>query len=165
MAPWNFYNSSGEALTSFGPVALTDLDIDGGTAIGEAVVGADLFIADNGAGGTNVKVTATEVAAFIGANASGTAKAWGRLSGTDGSSTLDYNMDAATDNGTGDFTLNWTTNFSSVNYSAGGTTSPAIFVGQITDAPAAGTFRIGLYNTSGALADTSIMFLWAFGVR
>jgi hypothetical protein len=72
-------------------------------------------------------------------------------------------MDAATDNGTGDFTLNWTTNFSSVNYSAGGTTSPAIFVGQITDAPAAGTFRIGLYNTSGALADTSIMFLWAFG--
>ena len=64
--PWTFYNSSGEALTSFGPVALTDLDIDGGTAIGEAVVGADLFIADNGAGGTNVKVTATEIATFIG---------------------------------------------------------------------------------------------------
>ena len=69
MAPWNFYNSSGEALTSFGPVALTDLDIDGGTAIGEAVVGADLFIADNGAGGTNVKVTATEIATFIAAPA------------------------------------------------------------------------------------------------
>ena len=66
---WTFYNASGEALTSFGPVALTDLDIDGGTAIGEAVVGADLFIMDNGAGGTNVKVTATEVATFIGAAA------------------------------------------------------------------------------------------------
>ena len=51
---WTFYNSSGESLTSFGPVALTDLDIDGGAAIGEAVVGADLFIMDNGAGGTNV---------------------------------------------------------------------------------------------------------------
>ena len=64
---WTFYNSSGEILTSFGDtVELTDLDIDGGTAIGEAVVGADLFIMDNGAGGTNVKVTATEVATFIG---------------------------------------------------------------------------------------------------
>ena len=62
---WTFYNSSGEALTSFGPVALTDLDIDGGTAIGEAIVDADLFIADNGAGGTNVKVTAAEVATYI----------------------------------------------------------------------------------------------------
>ena len=66
---WTIYNSNGEALTSFGPVALTDLDIDGGTAIGEAVVGADLFIMDNGAGGTNVKVTATEVATFIAAPA------------------------------------------------------------------------------------------------
>ena len=63
---WTFYNASGEALTNFGPVALTDLDINNGAAIGEAVVGADLFIMDNGAGGTNVKVTATEIATFIG---------------------------------------------------------------------------------------------------
>ena len=39
--PWTFYNSSGEALTNFGPVTLTDLDIDGGTDIGEAIVDAD----------------------------------------------------------------------------------------------------------------------------
>jgi len=64
---WTFYNASGEALTNFGPVALTDLDINNGAAIGEAVIGADLFIMDNGAGGTNVKVTATEVATFIAA--------------------------------------------------------------------------------------------------
>jgi len=64
---WTFYNASGEALTSFGPVALTDLDIDGGTAIGEAIADADLFIIDNGAGGTNVKATAADIETYIGA--------------------------------------------------------------------------------------------------
>ena len=64
---WTFYNASGEALTSFGPVALTDLDIDGGTDIGEAIVDADLFIVDNGAGGTNVKATAADIETYIGA--------------------------------------------------------------------------------------------------
>ena len=64
--PWTFYNSSGEALTNFGPVALTDLDIDGGTDIGEAIVDADLFIIDNGAGGTNRKTAASRIATYIG---------------------------------------------------------------------------------------------------
>ena len=63
--PWTFYNSSGEALTNFGPVALTDLDIDGGTDIGEAIVDADLFIVDNGAGGTNVKTAASRIATYV----------------------------------------------------------------------------------------------------
>ncbi|MAR21696.1 MAG: hypothetical protein CMD25_07105, partial [Flavobacteriales bacterium] len=40
-------------------VSIDALDIDGGTAIGEAVADADLFITDNGAGGTNRKVTAS----------------------------------------------------------------------------------------------------------
>ena len=62
---WTFYNSSGEALTSFGPVALTDLDIDGGTDVGEAIVDADLFIIDNGAGGTNVKTAASRLKTYI----------------------------------------------------------------------------------------------------
>jgi hypothetical protein len=62
---WTFYNASGEALTSFGPVALTDLDIDGGTDVGEAIVDADLFIIDNGAGGTNVKTAASRIATYI----------------------------------------------------------------------------------------------------
>jgi hypothetical protein len=62
---WTFYNASGEALTSFGPVVLTDLDIDGGTDIGEAIVDADLFIMDNGAGGTNVKTAASRIKTYI----------------------------------------------------------------------------------------------------
>jgi len=63
---WTFYNSSGEALTSFGDVALGDIDIDGGTDIGAAIVDADLFIIDDGAGGTNRKTAASRIATYIG---------------------------------------------------------------------------------------------------
>ena len=56
-----------------GSIDLADLDIDGGTDIGEAVVDADLFIVDNGAGGTNRKVTASRVKTYIGAIGMGSA--------------------------------------------------------------------------------------------
>jgi len=63
---WTFYNSSGETLTSFGPVTLSEIDIDGGTDIGEAIVDADLFIIDNGAGGTNRKTAASRILTYVG---------------------------------------------------------------------------------------------------
>ena len=45
---------------------LADLDIDGGTDIGAAIVDADLFIIDDGAGGTNRKVTASRLKTYVG---------------------------------------------------------------------------------------------------
>jgi len=51
-----------------GSLALADLDIDGGTDIGAAVVDADLFIVDDGAGGTNRKVTASRIKTYVGGN-------------------------------------------------------------------------------------------------
>ena len=140
---WTFYNASGEALTNFGPVALTDLDIDGGTASGDAGVGADLFIMDNGAGGTNVKVTATEVATFIAApteaskanmeaeatgvifvppdlvkDSPGVAKGWVRINadGTIFGSGVDYNVASITDVSTGRRVVVWDTDFADTNY-------------------------------------------------
>ena len=53
-------------------ISLTALDIDGGTDIGEAVADADLFIVDNGAGGTNRKVTASALKTY--ASGSGATK-------------------------------------------------------------------------------------------
>ena len=50
---------------SAGGFSIANLDIDGGTDIGEALVGADLIIVDNGAGGTNRKSTMTRVATFV----------------------------------------------------------------------------------------------------
>ena len=49
-----------------GGFPLTALDIDGGTDIGEAIVDADLFIIDNGAGGTNRKTAASRLKTYIG---------------------------------------------------------------------------------------------------
>jgi len=53
-----------------GAFSIANLDIDGGTDIGEAVVDADLFIVDNGAGGTNRKVAASRLVTYIDANSS-----------------------------------------------------------------------------------------------
>jgi hypothetical protein len=47
-------------------VALTALDLDGGTEIGAAIVDADLFIIDDGASGTNKKVLASRLKTYAG---------------------------------------------------------------------------------------------------
>ena len=48
-----------------GGVPLDDLDIDGATDIGAALVDADLFIVDDGAGGTNRKTEASRIKTYI----------------------------------------------------------------------------------------------------
>mgnify|MGYP003638766676 FL=1 len=50
-----------------GSLAVADLDIDGATDIGAAIVDADLFIIDDGAGGTNRKAAASRLKTYIGA--------------------------------------------------------------------------------------------------
>ena len=52
-----------------GSIAVADLDIDGATDIGAAIVDADLFIIDDGAGGTNRKTTASRIKTYIGSPA------------------------------------------------------------------------------------------------
>jgi hypothetical protein len=61
---WTFYNASGQQLKNTGSTALTQLDIDGGTDIGAAIVDADLFIIDDGAGGTNRKTAASRIKTY-----------------------------------------------------------------------------------------------------
>jgi hypothetical protein len=144
---WTFYNSSGEALTNFGPVALTDLDIDGGTDIGEPIVDADLFIVDNGADGTNRKIAASGIKTYIGTvpaaasqaemeaassntvfatpgrtqNHPGVAKVvckW-EMAGAHSELGTSYNMTGVSDGGAvGDTDLLWATDFSSAEYAA-----------------------------------------------
>jgi hypothetical protein len=50
-----------------GSIAVADLDIDGATDIGAAIADADLFIVDDGAGGTNRKTTAARLKTYIAA--------------------------------------------------------------------------------------------------
>jgi len=46
-------------------LAITSLDIDGGTDIGAGLADADLFIVDDGAGGTNRKTVASRIKTYI----------------------------------------------------------------------------------------------------
>jgi len=54
-----------------GSIPLVDLDIDGGTDIGAALVDADLMVVDDGAGGTNRKATMSRLATYIGTKVGG----------------------------------------------------------------------------------------------
>ena len=57
---WIGANASGS-----GSSAIADLDIDGGTDIGAALADADLFIVDDGAGGTNRKTAASRIKTYV----------------------------------------------------------------------------------------------------
>ena len=57
---------SGTPSFADGSIAIADLDIDGGTDIGADIVDADLFIIDDGAGGTNRKTAASRLKTYIG---------------------------------------------------------------------------------------------------
>lgn len=57
--------SDGAGNLSFSDVALANIDIDGGTDIGAAIVDADLFIVDDGASGTNRKTTASRLKSYV----------------------------------------------------------------------------------------------------
>ena len=63
--PWTFYDSSGRKLNTASTL-IDNLDIDGATDIGAAIVDADLFIIDDGAGGTNRKTEASRIKTYAG---------------------------------------------------------------------------------------------------
>lgn len=49
-----------------GAIDIADVDLDGGTDIGAVIVDADLFLIDDGAGGTNRKTQASRLKTYIG---------------------------------------------------------------------------------------------------
>jgi hypothetical protein len=86
-----------------GSLALADLDIDGGTDIGAAIVDADLFIIDDGAGGTNRKTVASRLKTYIGNSGGITAASQWRLTTafTGGASPIASNLEETDTYGAG----------------------------------------------------------------
>lgn len=103
------------------------------------------------------------------------AKAWVQFNGTGTpAANASYNLSSITDNGTGDYTLNWTNAFSSGNYVVVGsgkwdTTAvndhaPAVGVNRVTSNPATGSCRIGVSNTTdGSSQDVVQVHIAVFG--
>jgi hypothetical protein len=121
-------------------------------------------------------ITTAEIAANavtngkLGANErSGLAKAWVNFNGT-GTVAIraSYNVSSITDNGTGDYTVNFTTALADADYAVGsmaaGPSDPyrqASFRGSVS--PTTTQLRVATYNASGTgLEDASIVTLCVF---
>jgi len=91
---------------------------------------------------------------------------WVRFDGTGTININDaYNVASLTDNGTGDYTITWDTDFSSVNYAVAGMAYGATCGGYLSiTAQAVGTIQIINMNTFGLGAeDSAIITLIALG--
>mgnify|MGYP006238128381 CR=1 FL=1 len=121
------FTGSGSGLTA-GTVPITSLDIDGGTAT-TTLADADLFIVDDGAGGTNRKVTFEKLSESI-------------LGGSGGATFAAVNVTGITTVG-GAFDAN-----GGANISGGETVLSSATVSDLTDN------RVVIAGTSGALEDS-----------
>lgn len=57
-----------DTISTANKVAASAIDIDGATAIGAALASGDLFLVDDGAGGTNRKTTIDDISTFVAAD-------------------------------------------------------------------------------------------------
>jgi len=114
------------------------------------------------------------VKAYVDASANpsaGSAKAWVRFSVSGGVCTVDagYNVDSVTYNGVGDYTVNFGTDFASVNYcvtgccSRGATDNNALFQQHYATPPAAGSCRVSTSTNGGTAFDMALVFCAFFG--
>ena len=183
--PWTFYDSSGRKLNTASTL-IDNLDIDGATDIGAAIVDADLFIIDDGAGGTNRKTEASRIKTYAGTtqavqsdieaetnqdtyvppdlikHSPGVAKAWCVRARAGSLNSGDYNVASITDTGTGDSIIVIDTDFADANYVV--IASEMDSVDNIVDPHvttaniAAGQFQLEIRNTSNSATDS------AFGI-
>ena len=176
---WTFYNSSGQRLST-ATTLIDNLDIDGATDIGAAIVDADLFIIDDGAGGTNRKTAASRLKTYIGAAATqaemeaassntvfvtpgrtknhpGVAKAWSKFYWNSGTptETSGYNISSYSDNGTGDCSINFTASLSGDGCTVGPGYNSQGGGAALSNFGSSGFMRVEHVNTSDANADSS----------
>lgn len=97
------------------------------------------------------------------------AKAWVKFTGT-GTVTIadDFNVDSITDNGTGDYTINFTTALDSANYCAAGMVGHSSGGGYVRiedgQTPAAASLRVATMNYAGtAKQDSTHVMISFFG--
>ncbi len=170
--PWTFYNSSGQQLKS-GQTAISNLDIDGATDIGAAIVDADLFIIDDGAGGTNRKTEASRLKTYIGSAAtqaemrtgtsntvfatpgrtvdhSGVAKAWVQDNTNSSSANSSYNIASVSNDSTGVQTVTFDADFSGTQYARTGSVFESSIGHMTISNNAAGSVKVRTFNSSNS---------------
>jgi len=141
---WTFYNSNGEALVQHAESEATQAEMEAETAVAKFVP-PDL-----------VK------------NSPGVAKGWVKfdMTASDSSYTglVSYNVAGLTDQGVGDWDIEWTTDFSTAHYSI--TAVGSEFHSAVrSGAASAGVTSINAYNSSHAAVDDGRMHVTVHGVQ
>ena len=141
---------SATALSSSVVVDVASVNIDGATAIGADLVDADLFLVDDGAGGTNRKITATEIKDYMLGGGAGANFAAINVSGIStvgfaDATTLKVGAGATV---TGALDVDGGANIASGLTVTGGLTANSAIVSDLTDG------RVVLAGTSGELEDS-----------
>jgi hypothetical protein len=97
-------------------------------------------------------------------------KAWVNFNGTGTPAITDsYNVSGTiTDNGTGDYTINWDTDFANDDYAVAGMAEEDAVIGWVfvtgkTGARAVGSVRITIINDAGTQKDSAVISLMAIG--
>jgi hypothetical protein len=179
--PWTFYNSNGQRLSS-AATNISVLDIDGATEINAAIVNEDLFIIDDGAGGTNKSVLASRIKTYVAVPAqadqtaieartnqdtyiapdmlhfhAGVAKTWVYFPANGVTGTLtnnnSYNITELTDTNVGVRTIEIATAFSNSTYAPMGSGDLGPSRGVSVTIVDANTVLLQTYNTSSTLTD------------
>jgi hypothetical protein len=154
---WTFYNASGEALTSFGPTDLTDIDVANGTDVGAALAAGDEVLVYDTSASANKKSDVSRIATYVDSNASGSARAWVSYDYGLGTPTIlgsaSFNVEDLGDDGTGHVQINFTNNMSQANHYVvvvtAGATAPRTAFSTLLAASA----DIKVWNSSDAAAD------------
>ena len=150
---WTFYTSSGQRLSS-AATNISVLDIDGATDIGAAIVDADLFIIDDGAGGTNRKTAASRVKTYVAD--SGVARFFVRIAADGSEIATAYNVTRVCDEGTGHRIIVIDDDFAAVTWSDASAGNQGSNTGYNveTSSHAVGSVVVTVRNTEGdALTD------------
>lgn len=116
----------------------------------------------------NVTLGSSVLATPSGSAPSYTCRAWVNFNGT-GTVAIraSGNVSSITDNGTGDYTVNFTTAMQDANYSTNAfgsvsTSAVAIVSGPITSTPSATAFRFKSYNASVVTSDAEFLYVSIF---
>jgi len=127
-----------------GSIAVADLDIDGATDVGAAIVDADLFIMDDGAGGTNRKVTASRIKTYAGGAVTALNNATANELVTVGSTTTELDAESGLTYTDGALVIGGTTPSLTIG-DAGAEDTKIVFDGNAQD------FHIGLDDSADDL--------------
>ena len=153
---WTFYNSSGEALTNFGPTDVTDIDINGATDVGEAIVDADQFVIYNTSATANRKTAASRIVTYINKEAQ-VVTAHGYYGGTYNLQSNSVNIASVSKDSTGIGTVTFTSNYANSNYGMGvlitGGNVAAFGHDNTTS-----SFKVETRNFSGSVSDSGARF-------